>query len=58
MSLNEHTAQNAAIAWLKSLGYNHIPGNELECDLKKVVLDRELKNFLKTFLFLLIISTS
>ncbi|WP_282144256.1 type I restriction endonuclease subunit R [Cellulophaga baltica] len=48
MSLNEHTAQNAAIAWLKSLGYNHIPGNALERDLKKVVLENELKNFLKT----------
>ena len=48
MSLNEHTAQNAAIAWLNSLGYNHIPGNALERDLKKVVLENELKNFLKT----------
>ncbi|OWW26742.1 type I restriction-modification system endonuclease [Zobellia sp. OII3] len=48
MSLNEHTAQNAAIAWLQGLGYTHIPGNALERDLKKVVLEAEFKNFLKT----------
>ena len=48
MSLNEHTAQNAAIAWLQDLGYSHIIGNELERDLKKVVLETEFKTFLKT----------
>ena len=48
MSLNEHTAQNAAIAWLKELGYTHITGNTLNRDLKKVVLETEFKNFLKT----------
>ncbi|MBD1261997.1 type I restriction endonuclease subunit R [Maribacter polysiphoniae] len=48
MSLNEHTAQNAAIAWLKELGYTHIPGNALDRDLKKVVLETEFNNFLKT----------
>ncbi|NJB37796.1 type I restriction endonuclease subunit R [Croceivirga sp. JEA036] len=47
MSLNEHTAQNAAIAWLQDLGYTHITGNALERDLKKVVLEEELKTFLK-----------
>lgn len=46
--LNEHTAQNAAIGWLKDLGYTHIKGNALERDLKKVVLEDELRNFLKT----------
>ena len=48
MPLNEHTAQNAAIAWLKELGYTHITGNTLDRDLKKVVLETEFKNFLKT----------
>ena len=48
MSLNEHTAQNAAIAWLQDLGYSHITGNELERDLKKVVLETAFKTFLKT----------
>lgn len=43
---NEHTAQNAAIEWLKELGYVHINGASLERDPKKVVLEKELKNFL------------
>ncbi|TLF47111.1 type I restriction endonuclease subunit R [Maribacter aurantiacus] len=47
MSLfNEHTAQNAAIDWLKDLGYVHINGTSLERDPKKVVLESELKKFL------------
>lgn len=47
MSLfNEHTAQNAAIEWLKELGYVHINGNSLERDPKKVVLESELRKFL------------
>ncbi|KAA2219904.1 type I restriction endonuclease subunit R [Maribacter flavus] len=44
--LNEHTAQNAAIDWLKELGYVHINGTSLERDPKKVVLESELKKFL------------
>lgn len=45
-SMTEHTVQNAAIEWLEGLGYTHIPGNELQRDLKKVVLEEELRNFL------------
>jgi type I restriction enzyme R subunit len=45
---NEHTAQNAAIAWLQDLGYTYISGNALERDLKKVVLEDELTTFLKS----------
>ena len=43
----EHTVQNAAIAWLKELGYTHIEGNSLNRDLKKVVLESELRTFLQ-----------
>ncbi|SDE53581.1 type I restriction enzyme, R subunit [Pricia antarctica] len=45
-SMAEHTVQNAAIEWLEDLGYTHITGNVLQRDLKKVVLDTELHNFL------------
>ena len=46
-TLTEHTLQNAAIAWLQKLGYTHVQGNVLSRDLKKVVLEEELHNFLK-----------
>ena len=44
---NESTAQNAAIEWLVALGYSHHEGNSLARDLKKVVLEDELRTFLK-----------
>ncbi|MBO2543621.1 type I restriction endonuclease subunit R [Salegentibacter sp. BDJ18] len=42
----EITVQNAAIEYLKDLGYQHREGNSLNRDLKKVVLEDELSNFL------------
>ena len=42
----EITVQNAAIEYLKDLGYRHREGNSLNRDLKKVVLEEELRNFL------------
>ena len=42
----EITVQNAAIEYLKDLGYQHREGNSLNRDLKKVVLEDELRNFL------------
>ena len=49
-SMAENTVQNAAIEWLQGLGYTHIPGNALQRDLKKVVLEAELRDFLtKTY---------
>ena len=42
----EITVQNAAIEYLKDLGYQHREGNSLNRDLKKVVLEEELRNFL------------
>jgi type I restriction enzyme R subunit len=48
--MTESTVQNAAIAWLQQLGYTHTPGNSLSRDLKKVVLEDELRAFLvKTY---------
>jgi type I restriction enzyme R subunit len=44
--LLEHTIQNAAIEWLQALGYTHRPGNTLTRDLKKVVLEDDLRHFL------------
>ncbi|WP_286761808.1 type I restriction endonuclease subunit R, partial [Salegentibacter sp. UBA1130] len=38
--------QNAAIEYLKDLGYRHREGNSLNRDLKKVVLEDELRDFL------------
>lgn len=43
----EHTVQRAAIEWLKNLGYEYREGNSLHRDLKKVVLEEELLNFLR-----------
>lgn len=44
--LLEHTVQNAAIEWLQALGYAHQKGNSLDRELKKVVLEDELRSFL------------
>ncbi|MBA4302396.1 MAG: type I restriction endonuclease subunit R [Cyclobacterium sp.] len=43
----EHTVQHAAIEWLQELGYSHQTGNSLTRDLKKVVLEEELRKFMK-----------
>ncbi|MEO9967172.1 MAG: type I restriction endonuclease subunit R [Reichenbachiella sp.] len=45
--MKESMVQNAAIEWLQGLGYTHQEGNSLTRDLKKVVLDEELKGFLQ-----------
>ena len=45
--MKESTVQNAAIEWLHALGYTHQEGNSLSRDLKKVVLEAELQDFLK-----------
>ncbi len=45
-SLLEHTVQKAAIEWLQALGYTYLEGNALTRDLKKVVLEEELRGFL------------
>ncbi len=42
----EITVQNAAIEWLQELGYTHQEGNSLKRELKKVVLEDELRSFL------------
>jgi len=44
--MKEITVQSAAIEWLQSLGYTHQEGNALERDLKKVVLEDNLRRFL------------
>ncbi|QSE98649.1 type I restriction endonuclease subunit R [Fulvivirga lutea] len=46
-SMQELTVQKAAIEWLQSLGYTNQEGNSLTRDLKKVVLEESLLNFLK-----------
>ena len=45
--MSESLVQNAAIEWLKSLGYTHQQGNSLQRDLKKVELEAELRPFLQ-----------
>jgi type I restriction enzyme R subunit len=46
----EITVQKAAIEWLQDLGYTHKEGNSLTRDLKKVVLEDDLRSFLvKTY---------
>lgn len=46
----EITVQKAAIEWLQDLGYTHKEGNALTRDLKKVVLEDDLRSFLvKTY---------
>jgi type I restriction enzyme, R subunit len=42
----EHTVQNAAIEWLQALGYTHQESNSLKRDLKKVILEDDLRSFL------------
>ena len=42
----ELTVQNAAIECLQSLGYTHLEGNSLHRDLKKVVIEDDLRSFL------------
>lgn len=49
-SMRETLVQNAAIEWLRNLGYAHHPGNSLRRNLKKVELEEELRIFLiKTY---------
>lgn len=49
-NLREITVQKAAIEWLQELGYKYLEGNSLNRDLKKVVLEDELRSFLtKTY---------
>lgn len=45
--MQENTVQNAAIEWLQELGYIHHVGNSLKRDLKKVVLEDDLRSFLQ-----------
>ena len=46
----EITVQNAAMEWLQDLGYTRKEGNRLTRDLKKVVLEDDLRSFLvKTY---------
>jgi len=47
-SLREITVQKAAIEWLQGLGYTHQEGNSLKRDLKKVVLEADLRVFLNS----------
>lgn len=47
-NLIEITVQNAAIEMLQELGYTHIEGNSLKRDLKKVVLEEDLRAFLQS----------
>jgi type I restriction enzyme R subunit len=47
-NLLESTVEKAAIEWLEQLGYRYQHGNELQRDLKKVVLEDELSNFLSS----------
>jgi len=42
----EITVQNAAIECLQELGYTHQEGNSLKRDLKKVVVEEDLRDFL------------
>lgn len=44
----EITVQKAAIEWLQGLGYTHQEGNSLSRDLKKVVLEGQLRHFLQS----------
>lgn len=44
--LKENDIEVAAIDWLKQLGYSYKHGNELDRDLKKVVLEEHLASFI------------
>jgi type I restriction enzyme R subunit len=49
-NLLEITVEKAAIEWLEQLGYRYQHGNELQRELKKVVLEEELRSFItKTY---------
>ena len=48
INMKELTVQDGAIEWLQELGYNHVEGGLLERDLKKVVLEKEFHQYLKT----------
>ncbi len=49
-NLLESTLEKAAIEWLEALGYRYRHGNELPRELKKVVLEEELRLFItKTY---------
>lgn len=45
--MKESTVQQAAIEWLEKLGYTYRMGNNLNRDLKEVVLKDELQSFLQ-----------
>jgi type I restriction enzyme R subunit len=45
-NLLESTLEKAAIEWLENLGYTYKPGNTLQRDFKKVVVEEELRSFL------------
>ncbi|MCM4153540.1 type I restriction endonuclease subunit R [Arenibacter sp. N53] len=47
INFTEAAVQNAALNWLQELGYTHMQGNSLTRDLKKVVLEEELRGFLQ-----------
>ncbi|PCJ01113.1 MAG: type I restriction-modification system endonuclease [Flavobacteriales bacterium] len=47
-NMKEITVQDGAIEWLQELGYTHVEGGLLERDLKKVVLEKEFHQYLKT----------
>ncbi|HAF27926.1 MAG TPA: type I restriction endonuclease subunit R [Bacteroidales bacterium] len=44
----EITVQKAAVEWLQELGYTYQEGNSLKRELKKVVLEDDLRSFLQT----------
>jgi type I restriction enzyme, R subunit len=46
-TLLEHTVQRAAIEWLQALGYRYMEGNALPREMKKVVLEEELRGHLQ-----------
>jgi type I restriction enzyme R subunit len=47
-NLIEHTVQNAAIEWLQALGYQYQEGNSLVRELKKVIVEDDLRAFLQS----------
>ena len=47
-NLLEITVQRAAIEWLQELGYTYQEGVSLSRDLKKVVIEEELRTFIQT----------
>lgn len=45
--LREFHIEQAAIEWLKQIGYAYVPGGELNRDVRSVVLEDELQDFIK-----------